>query len=88
MEIFKSEQRAYFNIDTFSQQKEYQDVNIKFIERTFPIEWVFSGDEITVLDVACGTGMITSILLNKVNGRKCKIIGIDPKFASLEIAKN
>jgi len=88
MEIFKSEQRAYFNFDTFSQQKEYQDVNLKFIERTFPIEWVFSGDELTVLDVACGTGLITSILLNKVNGRKCKIIGIDPNFASLEIAKN
>ncbi len=88
MGTLKSEERAYFNFDIFSQQKEYQEVNLKFVERTLPIEEISFDTEFVMLDVACGTGLITSILLDKVNGRRCKIVGIDPNFASIEIAKS
>ncbi|CUU08135.1 Methyltransferase domain-containing protein [Candidatus Thermokryptus mobilis] len=80
------EEREFFNFDLFSEQKEYQEVNEKFIDKTFPNEII--ENEPTILDIACGTGLVTSILLKKVNGAKCKIIGIDPNPASIQIAKN
>jgi ubiquinone/menaquinone biosynthesis C-methylase UbiE len=80
------EERAFFNFDLFSEQREYQEVNEKFVDKTFPIEII--ENEPTILDIACGTGLVTSILVKKVNGRKCKIIGIDPNPASIQIARN
>jgi len=87
MRFVKSE-RAYFNFDLFSQQKEYREVNYNFVKRTFPFDQIESGKETTILDVACGTGLITSILVELSDGRKCKVIGIDPNPASIEIARD
>ncbi len=87
MKILKPEERVYFNFDSFSEQREYREVNYNFVRRTFPFKQIESGEEITVLDIACGTGLITSILLEILNGRKCKIVGIDPNPVSIEIAE-
>lgn len=87
MRILRSEERAYFNFDLFSEQKEYREVNYNFVKRTFPFERVESGEDVAILDVACGTGLITSILAEIANGKKCRVVGIDPNPASIEIAK-
>lgn len=88
MRISGNEERTYFNFDLFSEQKEYREVNYNFVNRTFPHEQIKLGKDIVILDIACGTGLITSILVEIANGRKCKIIGIDPNPASINIAKN
>ncbi len=88
MRILRREERVYFNFDLFSEQKEYREVNYNFVKRTFPYDQIESSKDVTILDVACGTGLITSILVEIANGRKCKLIGIDPNPVSIEIAKS
>ncbi len=87
MRILNSEDRAYFNFDVFSEQEEYRKVNYDFVRRTFPIDLIQKGKKLTVLDVACGTGLITSMIVEILNGAKCKIFGVDPNPASIEIAR-
>jgi ubiquinone/menaquinone biosynthesis C-methylase UbiE len=64
------EERAFFNFDLFSEQREYQEVNEKFVDKTFPIEII--ENEPTILDIACGTGLVTSILVKKSTGENVK----------------
>ncbi|CUS97932.1 class I SAM-dependent methyltransferase [Candidatus Kryptobacter tengchongensis] len=83
-----SEERLYFNFDLFSQQEEYYNVNLQFIDRTLPVGKILSSNGLTIVDVACGTGLITSILLEKLQGKRCKIIGVDPNPAAIKIASD
>ncbi|CUS99162.1 class I SAM-dependent methyltransferase [Candidatus Chrysopegis kryptomonas] len=87
MRVLKSEERAYFNFDLFSEQSEYRKVNYDFVSRTFPIDLIQAGKKLTIIDLACGTGLITSMIVEILKGAKCKIFGIDPNPASIEIAR-
>lgn len=75
-----------FTYEHFAKQPEYVQVNRALVQRFFS----FLPDNFLHVDVATGTGLVPKLLYDEAqqNGRKGKIIGVDPNSVSLDIARD
>lgn len=75
-------ERAKHPYENASRSPEYVAYNNSFVDRTFnarPFQ--------TVVDFACGAGVITQRVRDRLFGLDASIIGIDPNPASIQTAK-
>ena len=73
---------AELSFEPFAQTSEYVGVNRMLVARTLP-----QHPSQNVADIACGTGLITQLVLEWLMGRPARIIGIDPNEDSLKKAQ-
>jgi SAM-dependent methyltransferase len=71
-----------FTFDDFAAQPEYVAINRDFVARTLDGRLHHF-----VLDVACGTGLVTGMIAERLRGLPARIFGVDPNPASVALAR-
>lgn len=75
-------ERGQFSFEQFAGSSEYVEYNKGFVDRTLDVK-----PRAVVLDMGCGTGLVTGFIRDRFNGVPATIIGIDPNPASIAIAR-
>ena len=82
--------RDPYSYEPFTRHGFYVDVNRRLVRRTVELLLATRGDRPTsVVDLGCGTGALTGILLEELRDRRVasQITGVDPSSAALAIAR-
>lgn len=77
-----SQAERLFPFEAAGRDPQYIDINRAFVNATLDVR---PGQRI--LDVACGTALITQLVRDRFNGTPATIIGVDPNPVSLSEAK-
>jgi ubiquinone/menaquinone biosynthesis C-methylase UbiE len=79
--------RAEFNYGETEETPEYVNYTQGWVDRAFgdrPRNYV---DFITVVDFACGSGLISRLVRDKIQHCPARIVGVDPNSTSIEFAR-
>lgn len=88
--LIETEETNQFTFEPFAAHGFYTDVNRSLVRqalasfKTRPVEQI-----LTIVDMACGTGAVTRLIAEELRaqGRKARIIGIDPSAEALRLAQ-
>lgn len=75
------ERGSAFTLEAFSRHEFYKEVNRRLIDRC----GLRAGQ--SVVDLGCGTGAVTSLLVEQMAGESGEVIGIDPSEEQLAVAR-
>lgn len=81
---------ADYTFEAFAQHDFYRAVNEHLVDTTLRIRDSFEASPMRrVLDLACGTGAVTALLVDRVRrlAEPVEIIGVDPSESALEKAR-
>lgn len=73
-----------FGFEQFSQQREYKEVNSKLVTKILLDE---NRNGLNIVDLACGDGLISSLIQARLVNQKAKIVGIDLDPKSIRTAR-
>jgi len=79
-----------FGFEAFASHPFYRAINRSLVEAAFQrLPASASNRQLTIVDVGCGTGLITSIVAEvlAIQGRKATVVAIDPDPRALEVAR-
>ncbi len=84
----RSAGRETYSYEPFTRHGFYADVNRRLVRRTVEQLVRRGGGRVSVVDLGCGTGALTEILVEELRERRVDgtITGIDPSAAALEVA--
>lgn len=78
-------QKNAFGLAAKDYQKYRRSYDVELYHLLFSL--IKSGNEISILDLGCGTGKSTEPIFNAMDNRKISVVGVDPDSAMLEEAR-
>src|SRR5947209_2773719 len=90
MSLFETEETNQFTYESFAAHAFYTQVNRSLVQQALAPFAALSVDKtVTIVDMACGTGVITRLIAEEMahQGRQAHLIGIDPSAEALRHAE-
>jgi ubiquinone/menaquinone biosynthesis C-methylase UbiE len=90
MDLIYSEEIEQLSFEAFASHKFYTEVNRSLVRHALTsITSRPPGANLTIVDMACGTGAVTGLITEELarQGRRAHIIGIDPSAEALRLAQ-
>ena len=81
MGLIETEETNQFSFEAFASHKFYTEVNRSLVRHALAtISKHPSNTQLTIVDMACGTGAVTRLIAEELasQGRRACIIGVDP----------
>ena len=88
--IETSREHDIYSYEAFTQHPFYAKVNRALIERAVGLlEAHPAGEQLRIVDLGCGTGAITEMVVDalKARGRKAQVVGVEPSADALRLAE-
>jgi ubiquinone/menaquinone biosynthesis C-methylase UbiE len=90
MESFETEDAAHFTFESFAAHPFYTAINRSLVQQTLALPASrFGSVPLRIVDLACGTGAITRLIVEELPGFPCsaRIIAVDPSTEALRRAQ-
>jgi ubiquinone/menaquinone biosynthesis C-methylase UbiE len=91
MGLFETEETNKFNFEAFAAHAFYTDINRSLVQKALaPIIKHHTDSDLTLIDMACGTGAITRLIAEEIAHQKSQqayIIGVDPSAEAIRLAQ-
>src|SRR5437879_6545654 len=89
MSLLETEETNQFTFEAFAAHSFYTEINRSLVRQTLaPLANRPANAPLTIVDMACGTGAITRLIIEELaqQGRQAHIIGVDPSAEALRRA--
>lgn len=91
MGLLETEETNKFSFEAFAAHAFYTEINRSLVRRALaPLLTLSANQEITIIDMACGTGSVTRLIAEEMTRQKhqqVRIIGVDPSAEALRVAR-
>jgi len=90
MGLIETDETNKFTFEAFASHKFYTEVNQSLVRHALAsISKLPSNDQLTIVDMACGTGAVTRLIAEELSSQELQadIIGIDPSTEALRRAQ-
>jgi ubiquinone/menaquinone biosynthesis C-methylase UbiE len=91
MGLLETEETNKFNFEAFAAHAFYTDINRSLVQKALaPIIKHHTDSDLTLIDMACGTGAITRLIAEEIAHQKSQqayIIGVDPSAEAIRLAQ-
>jgi ubiquinone/menaquinone biosynthesis C-methylase UbiE len=91
MGLFETEETNQFTFEPVTAHPFYTEINRSLVQQAFiAFETRPAGAALTIVDMACGTGVITRLIAEEMarHGHSGRIICVDPSAEALRLAQN
>lgn len=91
MGLIETEETNRFNFEAFAAHDFYTEINRSLVRKALaPLAIHPANRELTIVDMACGTGSVTRLITEEIGYQKsqrARIIGVDPSAEALRLAR-
>ena len=91
MGLLETEETNRFNFEAFAAHDFYTEINRSLVRKALaPLAIHPANRELTIVDMACGTGSVTRLITEEIGHQKsqrARIIGVDPSAEALRLAQ-
>jgi ubiquinone/menaquinone biosynthesis C-methylase UbiE len=90
MSFFEAGDTLHLTFEAFAAHPFYTAINRLLVQRALaPLAACSPGAPLMIVDMACGTGAVTRLIAEELarQGRKARIIGVDPSADALRLAR-
>lgn len=90
MTLFETEETNQYTFEPVTLHPFYAEINRSLVRRAFiPFTSRPSGTALSIVDMACGTGVITRLIAEELNrlGQPARILCVDPSAEALRLAQ-
>jgi ubiquinone/menaquinone biosynthesis C-methylase UbiE len=90
MSFFETEETHHFTFEAFAAHPFYTAINRSLVQQALaPLVTRPPGATLTLVDMACGTGAITRLIIEELarQGRQARLIAVDPSADALQRAQ-
>jgi ubiquinone/menaquinone biosynthesis C-methylase UbiE len=88
--LIETEETNQFTFEPFAAHAFYTEVNRSLVRQALaPFKTRPADQSLTIVDMACGTGAVTRLIAEELRsqGRRARIVGVDPSAEALRLAQ-